>query len=428
MARPDSPPPPSRASLKAWWKQFTTSQRVKKDFAERELVPGTSRVFGVPLRDSLQYASVQISTANANGELYVWGYIPVVVAKCGLYLKENATEVAGTFRVSGSSKRMRELQALFEAPPRYGKALDLKQGHYTTHDVASVFRRYLTLMPEPVIPHELYHDFRNALSKAPFNQDECIHTYKRLIRSLPRANQYLLLYVLDLLSVFARKSETNLMTATNLAVIFRPGIISHPDHELSPDQHKLSQDVLEFLIAHQDWFMLDIPPPPASTPSLSSAVHGDGVQHSDIDDDDMSALVVYSSEEENNGWRMVERREKHERGRQLHPGRLGINRRTASASERSSGPSSPMTPTPMAPMNDYVGGLVEGDMGESPATPTGSPGPGAGVTRSRTMPARPRARGEAASTSTIGEDRQRKVLKKGRGGRANPPHRKDDSG
>jgi len=38
-------------------------------------------VFKKPLKESLRYASVQISTANANGELYVWGYIPVVVAK-----------------------------------------------------------------------------------------------------------------------------------------------------------------------------------------------------------------------------------------------------------------------------------------------------------------------------------------------------------
>jgi hypothetical protein len=30
---------------------------------------------------------------------------------------------------------------------------------------------------------------------------------------MPHANQYLLLYVLDLLSVFARKSDKNLMTA-----------------------------------------------------------------------------------------------------------------------------------------------------------------------------------------------------------------------
>ena len=96
---------------------------------------------------------------------------------------------------------------------------------------------------------------------------------------MPRPNQYLLLYVLDLLSVFARKSDINLMTATSsplsssflhvvsnqtsdLAVIFRPGLIAHPAHEMSPKEHSLSQRVLEFLIAQQDWFMLDIPPPP----------------------------------------------------------------------------------------------------------------------------------------------------------------------
>jgi hypothetical protein len=105
-----------------------------------------------------------------------------------------ATEVPGTFRVNGSNKRMRELQALFETPPRvcvfyillvythsgaqYGKSLDWKQESYTTHDVASVFRRYLTQMPvrapvlalnvtdshqEPVIPHAMYHAVRDAL-------------------------------------------------------------------------------------------------------------------------------------------------------------------------------------------------------------------------------------------------------------------------
>ncbi|KAL0953190.1 hypothetical protein HGRIS_004444 [Hohenbuehelia grisea] len=264
---------PTRANLKAWWNSFTFAQRAKKETeaaaaAGKEAEP-IHTVFGKPLKESLKYANVQISTANANGELYVWGYIPVVVAKCGLYLKENATEVEGTFRVNGSAKRMRELQAKFENPPRYGKSLDWKKETYTTHDCASVFRRYLTQMPEPVIPHDLYHEFRDALAKQPYNQDEVIATYKSLIRRMPRANQYLLLYVLDLLSVFARKSDKNLMTAKNLAVIFRPGLISHPNHEMSPQEHHLSQQVLEFLIAHQDWFMLDIPPPP--TPSEPSS-------------------------------------------------------------------------------------------------------------------------------------------------------------
>ncbi len=38
----------------------------------------------------------------------------------GLHLKETATEVQGTFRVSGSAKRMKELQAIFETPPKVG--------------------------------------------------------------------------------------------------------------------------------------------------------------------------------------------------------------------------------------------------------------------------------------------------------------------
>ncbi|KAF8907295.1 hypothetical protein CPB84DRAFT_1744675 [Gymnopilus junonius] len=280
------PPPPTKQNLKAWWSHFSLNPK-PKGHSEPYKGPPLSTppcpsssptaednadhpVFGRPLRDSLKYASVQISTANANGELYVWGYIPVVVAKCGLYLKENATEVPGTFRVSGSNKRMRELQAVFETPPRYGKSLDWKKESYTTHDVASVFRRYLTQMPEPVIPYDMYHLFRDAMAKEPFNQEEVIANYKSLIRRMPRPNQYLLLYVLDLLSVFARKSDKNLMTATNLAVIFRPGLISHPSHEMSPQEHALSQRVLEFLIAQQDWFMLDISPP---TPPTQSVVY-----------------------------------------------------------------------------------------------------------------------------------------------------------
>ncbi|KAF9506886.1 hypothetical protein BS47DRAFT_369718 [Hydnum rufescens UP504] len=299
-------PPPTKASLRAWWKNFTSTQKFKRDPTNNEKEPAISHVFGVPLRESLRYANVQISTATGGdrGDLYIYGYVPVVVAKCGLHLKEVATEVEGTFRVSGSNKRMRDLQTVFETPPRYGKNLDWKKENYTTHDIASVFRRYLTQMPEPVIPHNLYHHFRNAYAQKPFVQEGVINTFKILIRSMPRANQYLLLYVLDLLSVFSRKSDKNLMTAANLAVIFRPGIISHPDQELSPEQHKLSQEVLEFLIEQQDMFILDIPPPPRNDSILIPASPA-----TDPDPDLEVYLTPSESDEEapKGGWRLVER-------------------------------------------------------------------------------------------------------------------------
>lgn len=77
-----------------------------------------------------------------------------------------------------------------------------------------------------------------------------------MITSLPPLNRQLLLYILDLLAVFASKSDLNKMTTPNLAAIFQPGILSHPQHDMSPPEYRLSQDVLIFLIENQDSFLI----------------------------------------------------------------------------------------------------------------------------------------------------------------------------
>lgn len=45
-------------------------------------------IFGVPLRQSITYANVAISLVDGEGKSYIYGYVPIVVAKCGVYLKE----------------------------------------------------------------------------------------------------------------------------------------------------------------------------------------------------------------------------------------------------------------------------------------------------------------------------------------------------
>lgn len=169
------PEPHTKANLKTWWHHFNFVQKTKKEthfgepykgavmlcdaaphnphFASAAHDTADHPVFGKSLKESLRYASVQISTADANGDLYVWGFIPVVVAKwyaaasCSPLLRADppkavciskrmvriphafltfflfltvsvATEIPGTFRVNGSNKRMRDLQAAFETPPR----------------------------------------------------------------------------------------------------------------------------------------------------------------------------------------------------------------------------------------------------------------------------------------------------------------------
>ncbi|KAI0168492.1 RhoGAP domain-containing protein [Pestalotiopsis sp. NC0098] len=308
--------PPSKRDLKSWWKRFQVQskhQEAQDPFIEclpaqqadlesstqsighspRTSLPlslaGSSAlatvchnvtnqvdtetrphgIFGVPLRQSITYANVAISLVDDDGKSYIYGYVPIVVAKCGVFLKEKATSVEGIFRLSGSEKRIKELKQAFDSPDRYGKGL-VWDG-YTVHDAANVLRRYLNDLPEPVVPLDLYEKFRQPLKGHTkqavgdvegtqladnFNEIEAIEKYQDLIKILPPLNRQLLLYILDLLAVFAAKADENRMTAQNLAAIFQPGMLSHPNHAMAPEEYRLNQCVIIFLIENQDHFLI----------------------------------------------------------------------------------------------------------------------------------------------------------------------------
>lgn len=129
------------------------------------LVDKNSKYFGVRLEDAVNQACAKISIFPSDDSVQVlqYGKIPIVVAKCGVYLKNNGLTVEGIFRVGGSSKRLKELQVIFNSPPDFGKKLNWDG--YTVHDAASILRRYLNFLPEPLIPLELYETFRDPLRK-----------------------------------------------------------------------------------------------------------------------------------------------------------------------------------------------------------------------------------------------------------------------
>ncbi|KAK6199612.1 GTPase activating protein for RHO [Scheffersomyces amazonensis] len=329
---------------------------------QNPLVDENSKYFGVPL----EVANSIASTSVLNDSDY--GQIPRVVAKCGVFLKKNGLGVEGIFRVGGSSKRVKELQLIFNCPPDFGK--NLNWDGYTVHDAASIFRRYLNALPEPIIPLDMYESFRDPLrkrqrisnyfkhlaqkpnkssaissepstnqsineisgshpltevnigklnnhntqeitqppqinqhdnnsssnspsgiSQAKFDNEKnidsdnnlgaggevlekktkqrrkyekvkndvllAIEDYNQLISELPPASKQLLLYILDLLSMVRLEVDVNLMSSRNLAAIFQPSILSHPDHDMDPDEYALSQTVVEFLIQYFHYFLPD---------------------------------------------------------------------------------------------------------------------------------------------------------------------------
>lgn len=273
----------------------------------------TGRVFGVSLSESLSVASAEVIVQS---ELISFGRIPIVVAKCGAYLKANGLETSGIFRIAGNSKRVKELQYIFSTGPDYGAKFNDWDG-YTVHDVASLLRRFLNNLEEPLIPLDLYEAFRTPLRDRPrilrhmthqsithpnankentiqlrrastatdlddrdndgdeekeddhsplteekikkkqrhkrrFVRDvrAAIKDYEKLFTSISNDTKQLTIYLLDLLSLFSRQSQLNLMSGRNLAAIFQPSILSHPQHDMDPREYELSRLVTEFLIEY----------------------------------------------------------------------------------------------------------------------------------------------------------------------------------
>ncbi|KAI9484488.1 Rho GTPase activation protein [Zychaea mexicana] len=249
-----------RRSFSAWLRRKVTPKGSVRKVTPREGVgaPFTEprAVFGVPLVESIQYARQTISYQDEDGTVYRQaGAIPTVVAKCGLFLKSNALQTEGIFRLSGSLKRVAALQETFNKPS-YGVSVDWEG--LTVHDAATLFRRYLNQLPDPVIIHEYYQPFRDVMNDNSYDSiEERIDAFQILIGKLPLPHQQLLLYLLDMLNLFARHSEDNRMDASNLAAVFCPAVLSHPSHN-TPVQYKISQRVIEFLIEFQALFTMQM--------------------------------------------------------------------------------------------------------------------------------------------------------------------------
>lgn len=190
---------------------------------------------------------------------------------------------------------------------------------------------------------------------------------------------------------------------------------------MSPQEHQLSQEVLEFLIAQQDWFMLDIPPE-SERPA------------SPLVDDSDYLIVVRSSDDEHSqqdgGWKVLDR--ERERG----PAQID-RRRTTSEYVRAGADEALArtgTGTGTGIGEDATQGAGAGPevMSLDPVEETAvlEGGAGATVTRSRTLPsertskvldpaaAAPGVGGAAAAAASAGTEsdteqrRRAKVLKK----------------
>ena len=180
------------------------------------------------------------------------------------------------FAQPGNPSRVLHLQKVFDAPRRYGKGL--KWTGYTVHDAATLLLRYLKTLPEPLIPHQYYEHFTTGyhierersvqedhaqdlsevgeMNRAATKQARIAKLRKNVL-DLPPLSRTMLLYLLDLLAVFASLAEDNRMTATRLVSLFQPSLLARPPALMSSDEQELALNIMVFMVDHQNEFLME---------------------------------------------------------------------------------------------------------------------------------------------------------------------------
>ncbi|XP_078146201.1 inactive Rho GTPase-activating protein 11B-like [Centroberyx gerrardi] len=174
---------------------------------KERLFMGGTKIFGVPL-ENLQRRYIP-----------EFGLVPCFLVDACSFLLERAGTV-GLFRKPGSLPRIKTLRA----------KLNRGEGCLSTalpYDVASLIKQFCRELPEPLFPSELHAALLKAQAlPAPQDRTSAIQLLSCL---LPARNSSCLHYLFNFLSQVSQRCAENLMTSSNLAVVFAPCLLPPPN-------------------------------------------------------------------------------------------------------------------------------------------------------------------------------------------------------
>ncbi|KAI9203378.1 Rho GTPase activation protein [Polychytrium aggregatum] len=165
------------------------------------------RVFGVPLQELM----------GQDGEKG----LPIVLGDCIEFLITEGLEEEGLFRRSPTSSHLQEAKRSYD---QGGERFDF---HKTggVHLAAVLIKLFFRELPEPVFPPSMYDAIRpvEALTQ---DSERIRFIRSTIIQLLPKPTVLAIRHVFYLLLLVQQNAAKNLMTATNLAIVFAPNFVN----------------------------------------------------------------------------------------------------------------------------------------------------------------------------------------------------------
>jgi len=187
--------------LRAGPEEFDRELQEKRRLEALKAIKG---VFGVPLKSAA----------------------PRLLCDCMSYIEAHGLLTEGIFRVPGQQDTVDAMRAAYEKDENRNVLAEMQ---CESHDVATLFKTYFRMLPDPLVPVTHYDLLMDAVRMEHKTKEELIASVISVIRDLPSPQRECLGLIIHFLKIVASRSEVNKMTPANLATCFAPSLLRAPE-------------------------------------------------------------------------------------------------------------------------------------------------------------------------------------------------------
>ncbi|XP_071353527.1 rho GTPase-activating protein 42 isoform X3 [Trachinotus anak] len=190
------------------------------------------------------------------------------VRKCIDLVEMRGINTMGLYRIGGvNSKVQRLMSTVFSS--KASVDMDLDPETWDNKTITSGLKNYLRCLSEPLMTFKLHKDFIMAVKSDDQNYRVCaVHA---LVHKLPERNKQMLELLIKHLVTVSTQSQHNLMTVSNLGVIFGPTLMRSQEETVAAMMNiKFQNIVVEILIENFNKIFHQPPDPNVPLPQPQS--------------------------------------------------------------------------------------------------------------------------------------------------------------
>uniref|UniRef100_A0A674K6R5 Rho GTPase-activating protein 42 n=1 Tax=Terrapene triunguis TaxID=2587831 RepID=A0A674K6R5_9SAUR len=190
------------------------------------------------------------------------------VRKCIVAVETRGITILGLYRIGGVNSKVQKLMNTIFSP-KSPPDMDIDMDVWDNKTITSGLKNYLRCLTEPLMTFKLHKDFIIAVKSDDQNyRVEAVHA---LVHKLPEKNREMLDILIKHLVKVSLHSQQNLMTVSNLGVIFGPTLMRAQEETVAAMMNiKFQNIVVEILIEHYEKIFHTAPDPNIPLPQPQS--------------------------------------------------------------------------------------------------------------------------------------------------------------